>query len=88
MSDTYLAYGEQKASMMFDQFQNAERELWEDTGHLAFEDEPERFIKTLRKFLNNLTEVSPAQIQQWKSTYLAADYRKPNQLQREFLRRR
>lgn len=83
-----LAYGEQKAEMMFDQFQKADREFWEDTGHLAFEDEPERFMKTLRKFLENLPQVSPSEIQEWKKTFSPADYRKPNQLQREFLRRR
>ncbi|MBX2870816.1 MAG: alpha/beta hydrolase, partial [Saprospiraceae bacterium] len=83
-----LAYGEQKAGMMFEQFPNAHQELWENTGHLAFEDEPERFMKALRKFLSNLPEVPSAQIQKWKNTFQPKDYRKPNQLQREFLRRR
>lgn len=83
-----LAYGEQKAGMMFDQFPNAQQELWENTGHLAFEDEPERFMNTLKAFLAQLPTVKAFQVEKWKNSFDKKDYRIPNELQREFLRRR
>lgn len=83
-----LAYGAQKADLMFGQFPQAQQEFWEDTGHLAFEDEPARFMNTLKDFLTQIPAIQSAAIAQWKQSFDPKDYRKPNQLQREFLRSR
>ncbi len=83
-----LAYSSEKAQLMFEQFPSAQQEYWESTGHLAFEDEPALFIKTLSGFLQGLTPVQADKIAHWKASFTENAYRKENLLQRSFLRGR
>ncbi len=82
-----LAYSAEKANIMFEQFPNAQQEYWDNSGHIVFEDEPKRFYQTLQKFLTNLKPVPKKDLKNWKGKTLEVFYRKPNELQRSFLRR-
>ncbi len=83
-----LAYSSEKAQIMFDQFPRAQQEYWESTGHLAFEDEPVLFMETLEKFLTQLPRPKAKELEKWKASTTASNYRKENTLQRSFLRGR
>lgn len=60
-----LAYGEDKWSIMKEQFPNAEKTYFEDAGHIPYEDKPEEFFKVLETFLSTVKKTSGEKIDDW-----------------------
>lgn len=61
-----LTWGEEKAKNFHAHHPRAELMVFERSAHGPFEDEPDEFFASLRKFMKNLREASPSELSGWK----------------------
>lgn len=65
-----LTWGQQKADIFKKNHPNAQMVIFEKSGHSIYDEEPGRFFRILKSFIQNLPEVTPDQIATFKATLL------------------
>jgi len=71
-----MAFSADKAQIMFDQFPKADHQFFEQSGHIPYEDEPERFMAALEQFLRDLEAPAKRSMDRWISQVAEADFRR------------